>query len=234
MAEDCGLNAVALHAPHPRAGLLRRRPLGVDRRRQGRRAHPRHRQRRHPHPRGRRRHGRRHPLHDAVMIGRAAPAKPLDPSARSLSTPPRAENGSAGTYDRPTDADRYNMIRDYFGRLIAELAEHPTIPVTDDSDTAKRLRRDHEGAQRETLGKMEAVCQLVHPRRSRRCRAATRDLRSQTAAPRSWTVSRRSSPGQQKRTPNPQKSIRWTRIYWKQHRPASVRTMQAGISALPV
>ncbi len=91
---------------------------------------------------------------DAVMIGRAAPANPWIFRQIAQYTASR-ENGSAGTYDRPTDADRYNMIRDYFGRLIAELAEHPTIPVTDDSDTAKRLRRDHEGAQRETLGKMK-------------------------------------------------------------------------------
>ena len=91
---------------------------------------------------------------DAVMIGRAAPANPWIFRQIAQYTAAR-QAGGTGTYDRPTDADRYSMIRDYFGRLIAELAEHPAIPVTDDSDAAKRLRRDHEGAQRETIGKMK-------------------------------------------------------------------------------
>lgn len=91
---------------------------------------------------------------DAVMIGRAAPANPWIFRQIAQYTASRQGSG-AGHYDKPTDADRYRMIRDYFSRLIAELAEHPTLPITDDSDTAKRLRRDHESAQRETIGKMK-------------------------------------------------------------------------------
>ncbi len=91
---------------------------------------------------------------DAVMIGRAAPANPWIFRQIAQYTASR-QTGGTGDYARPTDADRYRMIRDYFSRLLAELAEHPTIAVTDDSDTAKRLRRDHESAQRETIGKMK-------------------------------------------------------------------------------
>ncbi len=85
---------------------------------------------------------------DAVMIGRAAPANPW--IFRQI-----AQFTASGAYDKPTDADRYRMIRDYFGRLVAELAEHPTASLADDSDLAKRQRRDHESAQRETIGKMK-------------------------------------------------------------------------------
>ena len=91
---------------------------------------------------------------DAVMIGRAAPANPWIFRQIAQYTASRRVDGM-GHYTRPTDADRYRMIRDYFSRLIAELAEHPTVPVSEDSDLAKRLRRDHESAQRETIGKMK-------------------------------------------------------------------------------
>ena len=85
---------------------------------------------------------------DAVMIGRAAPANPW--IFRQI-----AQFTGSGVYDRPSDADRHRMIRDYFSRLLAELGEHPDAPSVDDSDLAKRQRRDHESAQRETIGKMK-------------------------------------------------------------------------------
>ncbi len=91
---------------------------------------------------------------DAVMIGRAAPANPWIFRQIAQYTASRRNDG-VGHYNKPTDADRYRMIRDYFSRLLAELAEHPTVSVRDDSDPAKRLRRDHESAQRETIGKMK-------------------------------------------------------------------------------
>ncbi len=51
---------------------------------------------------------------DAVMIGRAAPANPW--IFRQI-----AQYTATGQYDRPTEMDRYRMIRTYFEMLIAEV-----------------------------------------------------------------------------------------------------------------
>ncbi|MGB6133137.1 MAG: tRNA dihydrouridine synthase DusB [Acidobacteriaceae bacterium] len=51
---------------------------------------------------------------DAVMIGRAAPANPW--IFRQI-----AQYTATGRYDLPTDQDRYRMIRTYFAILLAEL-----------------------------------------------------------------------------------------------------------------
>jgi tRNA-dihydrouridine synthase B len=53
---------------------------------------------------------------DAVMIGRAAPANPW--IFRQI-----AQYTATGSYNQPTDLDRYRMIRTYFEMLIA--AEYP-------------------------------------------------------------------------------------------------------------
>jgi len=53
---------------------------------------------------------------DAVMIGRAAPANPW--IFRQI-----AQYTTTGRYDQPTDLDRYRMIRTYFEMLIG--AEYP-------------------------------------------------------------------------------------------------------------
>lgn len=91
---------------------------------------------------------------DAVMIGRAAPANPWIFRQIAQYTASRAATG-VGVYDKPSDEDRYRMIRDYFGRLLGEVEEHPHIDVTDVSDKAMKARRDHESAQREAIGKMK-------------------------------------------------------------------------------
>jgi tRNA-dihydrouridine synthase B len=52
---------------------------------------------------------------DAVMIGRAAPANPW--IFRQI-----AQYTATGRYDRPTEFDRYRMIRAYFEMLLAEIA----------------------------------------------------------------------------------------------------------------
>ncbi|SEG62343.1 putative TIM-barrel protein, nifR3 family [Bryocella elongata] len=96
---------------------------------------------------------------DAVMIGRAAPGNPWIFRQIAEYTASQAATG-VGSYTRPTDADRYRMIRDYFDRLMAEVVEHPN-PDYDESGTeaqieeAKRLRRHHESAQRDAIGKMK-------------------------------------------------------------------------------
>jgi tRNA-dihydrouridine synthase B len=91
---------------------------------------------------------------DAVMIGRAAPANPWIFRQIAQYTASKQSTG-IGTYDRPTDMDRYRMIRDYFERLMAEVAEHPEVVGVADSDLEKRMKRNHESAQRDAIGRMK-------------------------------------------------------------------------------
>ena len=58
---------------------------------------------------------------DAVMIGRAAPANPW--IFRQI-----AQYTATGSYDRPTTADRYHMIRAYFEMLLAEEEATESLP----------------------------------------------------------------------------------------------------------
>jgi tRNA-dihydrouridine synthase len=51
--------------------------------------------------------------------------------------------------------DRYRMIRDYFERLMHEVAEHPEVLGPADDDLSKRLKRNHESAQRDAIGRMK-------------------------------------------------------------------------------
>ena len=57
---------------------------------------------------------------DAVMIGRTAPANPWIFRQIAQYTGSKEATG-VGTYDQPTDQDRYRMIRDYFGMLVHEI-----------------------------------------------------------------------------------------------------------------
>jgi tRNA-dihydrouridine synthase B len=91
---------------------------------------------------------------DAVMIGRAAPANPWLFRQIAQYTATKHANG-IGCYDKPTDMDRYRMIRDYFERLMAEVAEHPEVLGPAESDVDKRLKRNHESAQRDAIGRMK-------------------------------------------------------------------------------
>ena len=88
---------------------------------------------------------------DAVMIGRAAPANPW--IFRQI-----AQYTATGKYDVATDEDRYRMIKAYFGMLLDELEEHPLArytPGMEPTDEERRLRKNRESAVRETLGKMK-------------------------------------------------------------------------------
>lgn len=91
---------------------------------------------------------------DAVMIGRAAPANPWIFRQIAQYTATKRATG-VGRYDQPTEMDRYRMIRDHFERLLHEVEEHPAIGIEDTSDEAKKARRDRESAQREAIGKMK-------------------------------------------------------------------------------
>jgi tRNA-dihydrouridine synthase B len=91
---------------------------------------------------------------DAVMIGRAAPANPWIFRQIAEYTASKQATGT-GIYTRPTDMDRYRMIRDYFDRLMHEVAEHPEVLGPSDDDLSKRLKRNHESAQRDAIGRMK-------------------------------------------------------------------------------
>jgi nifR3 family TIM-barrel protein len=91
---------------------------------------------------------------DAVMIGRAAPANPWIFRQIAQYTATKQSSGT-GSYDRPTEMDRYRMIRDYFERLMHEVAEHPEILGPAETDVDKRLKRNHESAQRDAIGRMK-------------------------------------------------------------------------------
>ena len=58
---------------------------------------------------------------DAVMIGRAAPSNPWIFRQIAQYTASKEATGT-GAYDQPSDQDRYRMIRDYFGMLVHEIA----------------------------------------------------------------------------------------------------------------
>ena len=88
---------------------------------------------------------------DAVMVGRAAPANPW--IFRQI-----AQYTATGAYDKATDEDRYRMIRAYFGMLIHEFEEHPGYISTAGIElTAEqiKLQRTKESSLRETVGKMK-------------------------------------------------------------------------------
>ena len=82
---------------------------------------------------------------DAVMIGRAAPANPW--IFRQI-----AQYTATGRYDRPTEFDRYRMIRAYFEMLLAEIA------LEEAAAAAKANLNGAEAkvaAHREAAGKMK-------------------------------------------------------------------------------
>lgn len=58
---------------------------------------------------------------DAVMIGRTAPSNPWIFRQIAQYTASKEATG-VGTYEHPTDADRYNMIRMYFQMLVDEIS----------------------------------------------------------------------------------------------------------------
>ena len=91
---------------------------------------------------------------DAVMIGRAAPANPWIFRQIAQYTASKEASG-IGTYDVPTDQDRYRMIRTYFQMLVDEIAleeQAETIRaavITASGQTARDQRH------RDCVGKMK-------------------------------------------------------------------------------
>jgi len=69
---------------------------------------------------------------DAIMVGRAAPANPW--IFRQI-----AQYTATGRYDLPTEADRHRMIRTYFEMLLAEAS--PDAPGSPAADAAGKMKQ---------------------------------------------------------------------------------------------
>ncbi len=91
---------------------------------------------------------------DAVMIGRTAPANPWIFRQIAQYTASKEATG-IGTYDHPTDQDRYRMIRTYFGMLVDEIAiEEAAEAARAAAITASgQIARDQRN--RDCVGKMK-------------------------------------------------------------------------------
>ncbi len=91
---------------------------------------------------------------DAVMIGRAAPSNPWIFRQIAQYTASKEATGT-GAYDEPTDQDRYRMIRDYFGMLVHEIAlEEQAEAARAAAITASgQIARDQR--HRDCVGKMK-------------------------------------------------------------------------------
>ena len=145
MAEECGLAARGSARAHSRAGLQRPRQLGLDRRGEGCGQDSGHRQRRRAHARGCRRHGGAY----RMRCGDDRPQRCVE----SLDLPPDRAIHPHRQLRLPSDADRYEMIRTYFGMLLEEKVG---------------------GAE----GKMKQFVSVVHPRRAARGATAQSRVRS--------------------------------------------------------
>jgi tRNA-dihydrouridine synthase B len=91
---------------------------------------------------------------DAVMIGRTAPSNPWIFRQIAQYTASKEATG-VGTYDVPTDQDRYRMIRTYFQMLVDEIALEEAsaaaraAALTEAGQIAARARH------RDAVGKMK-------------------------------------------------------------------------------
>jgi nifR3 family TIM-barrel protein len=91
---------------------------------------------------------------DAVMIGRAAPSNPWIFRQIAQYTASKEATG-VGAYDVPTDQDRYRMIRTYFQMLVEEIAHEEAseaaraAALTEAGQLAARARH------RDAVGKMK-------------------------------------------------------------------------------
>jgi len=91
---------------------------------------------------------------DAVMIGRTAPSNPWIFRQIAQYTASKSATG-VGTYDKPTNDDRYRMIRTYFQMMVDELAiEEQAEAARAAAITASgQIARDQR--HRDCVGKMK-------------------------------------------------------------------------------
>jgi tRNA-dihydrouridine synthase B len=89
-----------------------------------------------------------------VMIGRTAPSNPWIFRQIAQYTASKEATG-AGTYDQPTDQDRYRMIRTYFQMLVDEIAieERAEAARAEAITAAGQVAREQRN--RDCVGKMK-------------------------------------------------------------------------------
>jgi nifR3 family TIM-barrel protein len=91
---------------------------------------------------------------DAVMIGRAAPSNPWIFRQIAQYTASKEATG-IGTYDIPTDQDRYRMIRTYFQMLVDEIALEEASAATRAAALTEAGQIAARARHRDAVGKMK-------------------------------------------------------------------------------
>ena len=91
---------------------------------------------------------------DAVMIGRAAPANPWIFRQIAQYTASKEATG-VGIYDVPTDADRYRMIRTYFEMLVHEIEVEEAAEASRAASIIASGQLAREQRHRDCVGKMK-------------------------------------------------------------------------------
>ncbi len=91
---------------------------------------------------------------DAVMIGRAAPANPW--IFRQIAQYTASKEATAiGSYDVPTNHDRYRMIRTYFQMLVDEIALEEAAEATRAAALTEAGQIAARARHRDAVGKMK-------------------------------------------------------------------------------
>ena len=91
---------------------------------------------------------------DAVMIGRAAPANPWIFRQIAQYTASKEATG-VGTYEVASDADRYRMIRTYFEMLVHEIELEEAAEATRTATILASGQTAREQRHRDCVGKMK-------------------------------------------------------------------------------
>src|SRR5580704_4348912 len=91
---------------------------------------------------------------DAVMIGRTAPANPWIFRQIAQYTASKEATG-VGIYDHPTDQDRYRMIRTYFQMLVDEIAIEEAAEAARAEAIIASGQIAREQRHRDAVGKMK-------------------------------------------------------------------------------
>jgi tRNA-dihydrouridine synthase B len=91
---------------------------------------------------------------DAVMIGRAAPSNPWIFRQVAQYTASKEATG-VGTYSHPTDQDRYRMIRTYFQMLVDEIALEEAAEAARAANIIANGQIARDQRHRDAVGKMK-------------------------------------------------------------------------------
>jgi tRNA-dihydrouridine synthase B len=91
---------------------------------------------------------------DAVMIGRAAPSNPWIFRQIAQYTASKETTG-VGVYEEPTDQDRYRMIKTYFEMLVDEIALEEQVEAVRAAAITAAGQLAREARNRDCVGKMK-------------------------------------------------------------------------------